>query len=289
VKRLGDIERRHDMTHERFFGDFFQQRPVVMTDQISHWPALTAWGPGYFRSRYGQTPVWLSRYDPSSERTFLEQNIDHQFREGTMAEYVDSLTSENGRYSIRESVGLLQRNPELLDDLDHFRPFGCTHEPPDDQFMALWFAPKGTITGMHIDVGENVLFHLHGHKHVMLFSPDNTALLYEEDLSQLDAPGLADRVDSDTLQMWRHYVRWSKVNAFSPDVERFPLLGTAAYLEGVIGPGDALYIPCGWWHTVRSLDVTISVSKSVFKDEFLRPVPPVPDGRQAAATWETRS
>lgn len=32
------------------------------------------------------------------------------------------------------------------------------------------------------------------------------------------------------------------------------------YIEGVLEPGDGLFIPLGWWHYVRSLDVSFSVS-----------------------------
>ena len=287
MKCLGQVERCADITQEKFYNDVFQKQPVVMPGKIAHWRALQTWNPDFFRSRYGGVAVWLSRYDPASPRSFLQQNIDYDFREASFAEYVDQLSAPNGCYSIRESIGLLKANPELLDDLDHFRPFGYSKEPADDQFMALWFAPKGGVTGLHIDVGENLLFHLHGHKHVLIFAPDQTRLLYEEDIEQLAEPGLADRIDADTLEMWRSYVRWSKVNAFNPDFKRFPRLEGAAYLDAVIAPGDALYIPCGWWHAVRSLDITISVSKSLFRDEFLRaPDPADPAGR--STTWELR-
>jgi hypothetical protein len=288
VKRLGEVARCADITHERFYDEIFQRQPMVMAGKISHWPALQTWSPSFFKARYGDVPVWLSRYDPATSRTFLEQNIDHVYREATMADYVDSLSHAGGVYSIRESAGMLQRNPELIEYLDHFRPFGCSQEPAEDSFAALWFAPSGGITGLHIDVGEGVLFHLHGRKHVLIFPPDQTRFLYEEDIEQLDKQGLADRIDADTMKIWRHYVRWSKVNAFAPDFMKFPLLAEAAYLEAVIAPGDALYIPCGWWHTVHSLDITISVTKSLFKDEFLRQPDPSRSGVRSLAARETR-
>jgi len=34
----------------------------------------------------------------------------------------------------------------------------------------------------------------------------------------------------------------------------------AEYVEGILEPGDGLFIPVGWWHYVRSLDVSFSVS-----------------------------
>ena len=32
------------------------------------------------------------------------------------------------------------------------------------------------------------------------------------------------------------------------------------YVEGILEPGDGLFIPLGWWHYVRSLDMSFSVS-----------------------------
>ena len=40
----------------------------------------------------------------------------------------------------------------------------------------------------------------------------------------------------------------------------FPLLARAQYTETVLRPGDALYIPHGVWHYVRSLETSLSVN-----------------------------
>ena len=34
----------------------------------------------------------------------------------------------------------------------------------------------------------------------------------------------------------------------------------AEYFDCILGPGDTLYIPKGWWHYVRGLSVSFSVS-----------------------------
>ncbi len=40
--------------------------------------------------------------------------------------------------------------------------------------------------------------------------------------------------------------------------------GLPPKLECEIGPGDALFLPIGWWHHVEALDVSISVSFTNF-------------------------
>ena len=44
------------------------------------------------------------------------------------------------------------------------------------------------------------------------------------------------------------------------DAARFPLFAKAKEYRVVIQPGEMLFIPRGWWHHVRSLDKSISVS-----------------------------
>lgn len=47
-----------------------------------------------------------------------------------------------------------------------------------------------------------------------------------------------------------HETRYSAIDEF--DVEKWPLLRKARTYEKVIGPGEALFIPAGWWHWVFS-------------------------------------
>ena len=42
--------------------------------------------------------------------------------------------------------------------------------------------------------------------------------------------------------------------------EVYPGISKVPYLECVLEPGEALYIPVGWWHYVRSCSTGISVS-----------------------------
>lgn len=46
----------------------------------------------------------------------------------------------------------------------------------------------------------------------------------------------------------------------NPDESQFPLFLAADYKEGILQPGDMLYIPIKHWHYVRSLSNSFSVS-----------------------------
>jgi ribosomal protein L16 Arg81 hydroxylase len=48
------------------------------------------------------------------------------------------------------------------------------------------------------------------------------------------------------------------------DSRRFPQFKEARVIDVVIGPGDLLFLPVGWWHHVRALDVSITVTFTDF-------------------------
>lgn len=44
------------------------------------------------------------------------------------------------------------------------------------------------------------------------------------------------------------------------DFEKYPLAKSITPVECILNAGEALFIPIGWWHSVESLDVSISIS-----------------------------
>jgi lysine-specific demethylase 8 len=268
--QIDQLKRTSDINYQEFVEEYFEKQPVVITNKISHWPALKKWTPEYFKNRYSQETIYLMDCRASTKLTYLESHIQHDLIKTRMGEFVDMLNRGEQGYAIAESIDFMEEHEELLDDMDQYRPFHCTEEPEASRYMALWFSPKDSLTGLHIDKGEGHLFQLYGTKIVRLFGPDQTKYLYEDDIEKLDALEVSESITKDDLDLLKNYVRFSKVNPFSPNYEDYPLFETAKGLEVVIKPGDVLYIPMGWWHTVKSLETSISVSKSLYLNGFLK-------------------
>jgi len=55
---------------------------------------------------------------------------------------------------------------------------------------------------------------------------------------------------------------FAMVDAEKPDLKRFPAFARAAGVEAVLEPGDALFLPCHWYHYVKQFegDQTLSLN-----------------------------
>lgn len=104
-----------------------------------------------------------------------------------------------------------------------------------------WFGPAGTYTPPHVDPRDNLLVQLVGRKRVTLWPPQEAAKLYPH-----PAPS-------------RH-VNASRVDGRRPDRARFPRFFEAARAVVVLEPGEALFLPRGWWHDVEALEPSASIS-----------------------------
>ncbi|KAI5067154.1 hypothetical protein GOP47_0017682 [Adiantum capillus-veneris] len=52
----------------------------------------------------------------------------------------------------------------------------------------------------------------------------------------------------------------SQVDLDNPDYTKFPLAENLPYLDCILEEGEMLYIPPKWWHYVKSLSLSFSVS-----------------------------
>jgi hypothetical protein len=99
--------------------------------------------------------------------------------------------------------------------------------------------PGQISTPLHRDSGEAFLGQVIGRKQFILYSPDQTEYMYAFKSFNRDQPCWA--------------------NPWQPDYAKYPLFQKARATKFMLSPGELLIIPRGWYHTVRSLDVTLSI------------------------------
>ncbi|KAL6757318.1 hypothetical protein V8C86DRAFT_1697997 [Haematococcus lacustris] len=114
---------------------------------------------------------------------------------------------------------------------------------PGVQAVNAWFGPAGTVTPLHTDPHHNLLCQVVGRKYVRLYHPNLTPALYP----------FTEGITTNS----------SQVELDAPAEETaalFPLFPSAPFLDCLLLPGQMLYIPPGWWHYVKSLTTSFSVS-----------------------------
>lgn len=131
------------------------------------------------------------------------------------------------------------RPTELIPGYDRAFDFGPLTPPaPEPTDTRLWIGSAGTCSGLHSDLKDNVFAQIQGHKRVFLVPFRQTHLVY---------PFLDNIVNS-------------QVDPEHPRPERFPRFARADVLSCVVGSGDVLFIPRGWWHYLRSESPSISIN-----------------------------
>ncbi len=108
-----------------------------------------------------------------------------------------------------------------------------------------WVGTAGTRTALHRDPYQNLLCQCAGFKYVRLYDARETRFLYAE------KPLCEGNENTFTK---------SAVRVEEPDLKRHPLFAKAAFVETVLRPGDALFMPKGMWHYVRALTPSVSVN-----------------------------
>ena len=276
------------------FGKHLEARkgPLVIRKALEHWPALheRPWGsPSYLMERtFGGrrlVPVEMGRSytdEGWGQRIltfgdFVEKYLtrDNQRPHSSAFEHdrhlmddSDDAASKDIENEVAEElhIGYLAQHdlfsqiPSLRNDISI--PDYCFTDPPphtvkgtkdqrttphlEEPLLNAWFGPAGTVSPLHTDPYYNILCQVVGKKYVRLYNPDQTDKLYPRgfegginmsNTSELDVEGKKDEL-----------------------LRKYPLFHEARYVETILEEGQCLYIPVGWWHYVRSLTVSFSVS-----------------------------
>lgn len=163
----------------------------------------------------------------------------------------------------------------LFSSADNDNDDGGTDLDTDVQ-TNIWFGPPWTISPLHHDPYHNMLCQVVGRKYVRLYSPQHSASLLPRGKEEL-APHLAQSQNGfsahdkplektaigETIDMSNTSQVDVAAMELSPDEdwdEEYPGISTVPYVECILEAGEALYIPIGWWHYVRSCSIGISVS-----------------------------
>jgi hypothetical protein len=235
------VDRIVGLSGDDFYRWYYScNRPVVLVEQMQNWPALYRWTPEYLAQHYGNEVVEVMT-ERSSDPQY-EMNCEQHRTTMQLSQYVELVQAAGGTndfYMVANNHSLESGNMRyLLDDIPLFD--GILDPRESTTRMFLWFGPAGTVTPLHHDSINVLLAQVLGRKLVTLIPSFQTPLMY-------------NRIGV-----------YSDVDYEAPDYNRYPLFRNVTPIEVLLEPGQALFIPVGWWHHVRSLDLSISVSFTNF-------------------------
>lgn len=226
VDQLDSLD--ESVLRERYWG---RNLPVVVNGLAARWPAMS-WTPELLAARCGPAlvrPESLSFEDgPAYAR---------RLRISAFLEAVTRQRPEPDEVLAVDPNGMSRVRPSLLDDLAPLPSWLVLH---DVSACRMALEPAGVATRLHYEPRNALHVQLRGRAMLTLHAPDQTPLLY-------NVRGPDSEVDPD-----------------APDRRRHPAYATSAAARLTLHPGQALFVPVGWWHHRRNLDPTIAVEFTGF-------------------------
>ena len=231
------VLKKYGMTREEFVRDHLLPGvPVVIGDATASWPARTLFTVDFFKQQYGDRQIHVQ---------------DHHYR---LSEYIDLLNASSAE-NPAPYPGKLSLDDDFPELMPHIQPrFG--YSLPDR-------IPSPLIPRMVLGKAANYEIFFGGpggrfpyvHYDYMGFHAWINQLVGEKEFTVIP-PWESDCVYPNPDNPWVSLVGDVK----NPDLDRYPAFRRATVLSFIVGPGETMFIPNGWWHTTVSKTVTISVA-----------------------------
>jgi histone arginine demethylase JMJD6 len=238
-----EVPRREHLGRDEFVREYvLGNRPVIVTDAIREWRALSRWSPEFFKTEFGSVEVRVA-----GEGTTVGEVVDRILDPlaGSPAPYLHT-TSPGAKmeHVLPALLADIQPLPELLAPnwlADRTFPRSLERRLQRGPQAELFLGGAGGRFSLHWD---SLYFHVfafqvYGQKLWYLYAPDQTPRLYPR--AEVHTISEIDDVEH-------------------PDLDRFPLFGEAVCQRCTLSPGEMLFFPGGWWHTTRMHGPSISVS-----------------------------
>lgn len=232
--KLKPIDLVENITKEEFEEKYLKPRiPVVLKGNAKNWPAYEKWSLDYMKKVVGDIEVPLydsSKADPAAP-------INASATKMKFADYIELIrnTPTDLRIFLFDPI---KKAPKLLKDYVF---------PKDlmggflDKYPTMFFGGKGSVTFLHYDIDMAHIFHTHfnGRKHILLFDYKWKERLY--------------KIPFATYALEDYDIS-------NPDFDKFPALDGIEGIECYLEHGDTLFMPTGWWHWMKYLDGSFSLS-----------------------------
>ena len=229
VLNLNKVPKVNDMSLELFIQFVIDKRPVIIADALQHWPAFGKWNPYYFMIHHGKRCVPVEIGSSYTSKTWTQTLMP-------IRDFIENHVLKTDQIGYLAQYDMLGHIPSLRKDIMKLDYLSVAES---ETISNIWLGPEGTVSPLHHDPYHNIFCQVYGFKQFILYNP--TAKMHPHSSHLL----------SNT----------SQIDLENPNApELFPSLVEEVGLVAELSPGDVLYMPPKWWHHVRSLSTSISVS-----------------------------
>ncbi len=218
-------------------------RPVVLRGQVVSWPAVAAAQAGlldrYLRDQASTRAAPCVVGLPSLKGRFFYREdmrgMNFGRRDAPLGEVLDQLQQQA---DAAEPLALAMQSAPTDLVLPGFADANRLDLLPESVRPRIWIGNRIHVA-THYDSNDNIACVVGGRRRFTLFPPDQAENLYIGPLELTPAGTPVSMVDVD-----------------APDLASYPRFANAldSALTAELAPGDAIFIPYLWWHSVRSLD-----------------------------------
>lgn len=227
------------LTPQIFFSNYYATNtPLLIKNMVAKWPAMERWNLDYFEEKLGDAKIEVQFGRNANSSFELDKDLHRKVMR--FSEYISLLRKGEQTNDYYVTASNSDTNARALAPLwQDTLPIDGYLQPGHNNGF-LWLGPKGTLTPFHHDLTNNFLLQIVGRKHVVL------------------APGF----EVDRMRNSQHcFSDWSTDIAGAAKAAPGQRPGM---VECIIEPGDVLFLPVGWWHYVRGMDMTFGMSFTNF-------------------------
>jgi hypothetical protein len=208
------------------------QKPLIIKGLSQHYPAGKKWSTEYLKSLCGNVTVDVFDNNAGDHSASAFTTPDLKMRFG---DYIDTIIKDEPS-SLRVFLfNMFKCKPQLRKDF-----------PCPDMFKGIlgkmgymFFGSKNIKVRVHqdMDMSNVLLTQFYGRKRVVLVAPEYSTLMYRLPFNTHSL------IDIDNI-----------------DHHKYPGLHFVEASECILEPGDALFMPSGYWHYITYLDGGFAVS-----------------------------
>ncbi|XP_009573378.1 PREDICTED: cytosolic phospholipase A2 beta-like, partial [Fulmarus glacialis] len=187
-------------------------KPCIIQNAISHWPALKKWTSAYLREVVGPKVVSVA-VTPNgyADAVFQDRFVMPEERQMPFMDFLDivekKVTSPNVFYVQKQCSNLTEEFPELVCDVQPDIPWMTEALGKKPDAVNFWLGESAAVTSLHKDHYENLYCVISGEKHFLLHPPSDRPFipyeLYQPATYQVSEDGsfqIVDEKSADKMQ-----------------------------------------------------------------------------------------